>query len=69
MKKLTPEEQVRLLRTTPHPSKPGAEDWQAQTNRALVMDALYTLAGRDNPDSPSHGLYTGLWAEPPANLP
>jgi hypothetical protein len=55
---------VRLLRTTPHPNKPGATDVRAMDNRALVMDALYTLAGRDNPNSPSHGLYTGLWKQP-----
>jgi hypothetical protein len=69
MNKLTPEQQVRLLRTTPHPDKPGATDVRAMDNRALVMDALYTLAGRDNKDHTMHGLYTGLWAEPPANLP
>jgi hypothetical protein len=67
MKKLTPEQQVKCLRTEAR--RPGAEDWQAQANRALVMDALYTLAGRDNKDHIMHGLYTGLWAEPPANLP
>ena len=69
MKKLTPEEQVRLLRTTPDPNKPGAEDWYAMHNRVLVLDALYHLAGRDNKDHTMHGLYTGLWEEPPANLP
>jgi hypothetical protein len=63
MNKLTPEEQVRLLRTEAR--KPGAEDWQAMANRALVMDALYVLAGRDNPNSPSHGLYTGLGQQMP----
>jgi hypothetical protein len=67
MNKLTPEEQVRLLRTKPR--KPAGQDLHAMENRVLVMDALYTLAGRDNPDSTMHGLYTGLWAEPPANLP
>lgn len=67
MNKLTPEQQVKCLRTEAR--KPGAEDWQSQANRALVMDALYTLAGRDNKDHTMHGLYTGLWAEPPANLP
>jgi hypothetical protein len=65
MTKLTPEEQVRLLRTTPHPNKPGATDVRAMDNRTLVMDALYTLAGRDNPNSTMHGLYTGLWAPMP----
>jgi hypothetical protein len=65
MTKLTPEQQVRTLRTTPHPNKPGATDVRAMDNRALVMDALYTLAGRDNPNSTMHGLYTGLWAPMP----
>ena len=69
MRKLTPQEQVRLLRTTPHPDKPGGSDIVAQDNRVLVMDALYHLAGRDNPNSLMNGLYTNLSAEPPANLP
>jgi len=69
MKKLTPQEQVRLLRTTPHPNKPGATDIRAMNNRTLVMDALYALAGRDNPDSTMHGLYTNLWQEAPDTLP
>ena len=67
MSRLTPAQQIRSLRTIPN--KPGAEDTEAMTNRVLALDALYTLAGRDNPLSPSHGLFTGLWAEPPANLP
>ena len=67
MKKLTPEQQVKCLRT--EALKPGAEDVKAMENRVLVMDALYVLAGRDNPNSLMHGLYTNLNAEPPANLP
>jgi hypothetical protein len=69
MKKLTPQEQVRLLRTTPHPNKPGATDVRAMDNRTLVMEQLYQLSGRANPEHTLHGLTTGLWAEPPANLP
>lgn len=38
------------------------------TNRVLALDALYTLAGRDNPLSPSHGLYTGLWQQTPDSI-
>ena len=67
MKKLTPEQQVKCLRTEAR--KPGAEDFKAMENRVLVLDALYHLAGRDNKDHTLHGTYTGLWEEPPANLP
>jgi hypothetical protein len=67
MNKLTPQQQVKCLRTDAR--KPGAEDLHAMDNRVLVMDALYQLAGRDNPSHTMHALYTGLWAEPPANLP
>lgn len=66
MNKLTPEQQIKCLRTDAR--KPGAQDFQAQDNRVLVMDALYTLAGRNNKDSPSHGLYTGLNQTPPDNI-
>jgi hypothetical protein len=67
MTKLTPEQQVKCLRTEAR--KPGAEDISAMNNRVLVLDALYHLAGRDNKDHTLYGLYTGLNAEPPANLP
>jgi hypothetical protein len=67
MKKLTPQQQVKLLRTEAR--KPGAEDIHAMDNRVLVLDALFHLAGRDNKDHTLHSTYTGLWAEPPANLP
>ena len=67
MKKLTPEQQVKCLRTEAR--KPGAEDVKAIENRVLDMDTLYHLAGRDNPNSLMNGLFTNLSAEPPANLP
>jgi hypothetical protein len=42
------------------PCKPGAEDLEAMNNRVVWMDMLYKLEGRDNPDHPRRGLYTGL---------
>ena len=42
------------------PCKPGAEDIEAMNNRIAWMDMLYKLEGRDNPDHPKRGLYTGL---------
>jgi hypothetical protein len=64
---MTPEQQIRQLRT--EPTKPGAEDIEAMNNRVIALDALFHLAGRDNKDHTLHSTYTGLWAEPPANLP
>lgn len=31
--------------------------------KALRLDRLYLEAGRDNPEHPGHGLYTGLHIE------
>ena len=56
--KLTPEEQVRLLRT--EAIKPGAEDLQAMNNRVAALDALYHLDGRHLDGHPLRGTYTGL---------
>ena len=42
------------------PCKPGAEDLVAMNNRNTWMTMLYMLEGRDNPDHPQRGLYTGL---------
>ena len=56
--KLTPEEQARLLRTTPNAY--GANDTAAMANRQAVLDALYYLDGRHLKEHPKHGLYTGL---------
>jgi len=40
--------------------KPGAEDILANSNRVEWMEMLFMLEGRDNPDHPQRGLYTGL---------
>ena len=56
--KLTPKEQVRLLRT--EAIKPGAEDLQAMNNRVTALDALYHLDGRHIDGHPLKGTYTGL---------
>tara|TARA_R100000995_G_scaffold74078_1_gene43011 strand:- start:493 stop:666 length:174 start_codon:yes stop_codon:yes gene_type:complete len=42
------------------PCKPGAEDVEAMANRALWLDQLYVLDGRDDPGHKMHGVYTGL---------
>jgi len=63
---MTPEQQVKQLRTTPN--LPGAEDVHAMNARVIALDMLYELAGRHHKDSPSHGLYTGLWQPAPDNL-
>jgi hypothetical protein len=43
--------------------KPGAEDIPAMQNRVNWLNMLYHHEGRDKPDHPKHGLYTGLNAE------
>ena len=64
---MTPEEQVRSIKT--EATSYGATDVGAMNARVVALDALYKLAGRDNPNSPSHGLYTGLWAPCPDQAP
>ncbi len=66
-KRLTPRQQLARIRT--EPKLPGAQDIQAMSNRQIVMDELYHLAGRDNPKHSLHGTYTGLWEELPATFP
>ena len=56
--KLTPEEQVRLLRT--EALAYGAEDLQAMNNRVAALDALYHLDGRHLTGHPLKSTYTGL---------
>ena len=56
--KLTPEEQVRLLRT--EAVSYGATDIQAMNNRVAALDALYHLDGRHLDGHPLKGTYTGL---------
>jgi len=63
---MTPEQQVRQLRTTPN--KPGAEDVAAMEARNTAIQALYDLAGRNDPNHTMHSLFTGLWAEAPVSL-
>ena len=45
------------------PCKPGAEDISAMQNRVHWLTMLYHLEGRDKPDHPKHGVYTGLHAQ------
>tara|TARA_R110002012_G_scaffold30136_1_gene91819 strand:- start:2489 stop:2683 length:195 start_codon:yes stop_codon:yes gene_type:complete len=40
--------------------KPGAEDLECMNNRNTWINMLYMLEGRDKPDHPKRGLYTGL---------
>ncbi len=40
--------------------KPGAQDVQAMTARALWLEELFFLDGRDQISHPMHGLFTGL---------
>ena len=64
---MTPEQQVRDLQTDT--TAYGATDVKAMEARVIALDMLYKFAGRDNPNSPSHGLYTGLWAPYPDQAP
>ena len=41
--------------------KPGAEDVEANSNRVVWLEMLFMLEGRDKPDHPQRGLYTGLF--------
>ena len=38
----------------------GACDLEAMNNRLLWLEYLYELDGRDKPDHPKHGIFTGL---------
>ena len=60
---MTPEQQVRSIKTDT--TAYGATDIDAMNARVVALDALYKLAGRDNPNSPMHSRYTGLWAPSP----
>ena len=64
---MTPEQQVRSLKT--EATSYGATDVGAMNARVVALDALYKFAGRDNPNSTMHGLYTGLWAPYPTEAP
>ena len=64
---MTPEQQVRSIKTDT--TAYGATDITAMENRVLALDMLYKFAGRDNPNSTMHGIYTGLWAPYPDQAP
>jgi hypothetical protein len=42
---------------------PNAEDVEASNNRVLALNWLYRLSGREQPNHPEHGTYTGLWQD------
>ena len=64
---MTPEQQVRSIQT--ETTAYGATDVTAMNARVLAMDMLYKFAGREDPNSTMHGLYTGLWAPYPTEAP
>ena len=40
----------------------GTREWLEENNRRVIFqNHMYKCAGRDNPDHPMHGLFTGLW--------
>ena len=39
----------------------GAQDIQAQMDRVHLLEELYIRDGRDIPEHPWHGFYTGLY--------
>jgi hypothetical protein len=41
----------------------GPEGVRAMAERVRIMDERYKKSGRDNPEHPMHGLYTGLAEE------
>ena len=41
----------------------GREGVRAMAERVRIMDERYKKSGRDKPEHPMHGLYTGLAAE------
>ena len=64
---MTPEQQVRSIQT--EATSYGATDITAMENRLIALDMLYKFAGREDPNSTMHGLYTGLWAPYPDQAP
>ena len=47
--------------TDPIPNPAVLADIAEQDARAVYIDALYYLDGRNKPDHPMNGLYTGLF--------
>ena len=42
----------------------GTPEWREENNRRVFFqNHMYRCAGRDNPDHPMHGLFTGLWQD------
>ena len=40
----------------------GTREWLEENNRRVIFQQhMYNCAGRQNPDHPMHGLFTGLW--------
>ena len=40
----------------------GTREWLDENNRRVIFQQhMYNCAGRQNPDHPMHGLFTGLW--------
>lgn len=40
----------------------GTPEWREENNRRVFFQThMYKCAGRDNPDHPMYGLFTGLW--------
>ena len=40
----------------------GTPEWLDENNRRVIFQQhMYNCAGRQNPDHPMHGLFTGLW--------
>ena len=40
----------------------GTPEWLEENNRRVIFQQhMYNCAGRQNPDHPMHGLFTGLW--------
>ena len=42
----------------------GTREWVEENNRRVIFqNHMYKCAGRDNPEHPKYGLFTGLWEE------
>jgi hypothetical protein len=40
----------------------GTREWLEENNRRVIFQQhMYNCAGRQNPNHPMHGLFTGLW--------
>ena len=42
----------------------GTREWLEENDRRVIFQQhMYNCAGRQNPDHPKHGLFTGLWED------